>query len=80
MDYALNYLRKYISHFDSCWTLYTWKSLVCLFDYFHLNFNEFLKKASQCNSSKEPMKQELLEKSFTPPYEFRVNSLLIHFL
>lgn len=40
---------------------------------------KILKKASQCNPSKESMKQELLEKSFTPPYEFRVNSLLIHF-
>lgn len=40
---------------------------------------KILKKASQYNPSKEPMKLEL-EKSFTPPYEFRVNSLLIHFL
>ena len=40
---------------------------------------KILKKASQCNPSKEPMKQELLEKSFTPPFKFRVNSLLIHF-
>lgn len=50
MDYALNYLRKYISHFDSCWTLYTWKSLVCLFDYFHLNFNENSQKGKSVQS------------------------------
>lgn len=50
MDYALNYLRKYISHFDSCWTSYTWKSLVCLFDYSHLNFNEFSQKGKSVQS------------------------------